>query len=160
MNRIGDLKKKKKELEYNKKQLEAQIEKVMTEIEILNCQRFYLNAFGYIANIPNYFDDNTIKRLQDVGNYFETIEEAEKEVEKRELLKEVEDFRKECNNGWEPDWYNIEQKYYIATYKGEVSVYNKLGANGFAKFGYFKHFIDAEKAIELFGDRILTLYVD
>lgn len=75
-------------------------------------------------------------------------------------MKEIEYFRKECNNGWEPDWYNNEQKYYIATYKGELSVYNKLGTDGFAKFGYFKRIRDAEKAIELFGDRILTLYVD
>ena len=162
MKRIEDLKKKKKELEYNKKQLEAQIKKVMTEIENLNSQRFYLNAFGYIANIPNYFDDNTIKRLQSARNYFETVEEAEKESKKRDLKNEIKEFARGRNGDWKPDWQNNMQcKYYLTIVNNQkMSVSANYFLNFIPEFWYFKNCSDAQKAIELFGDRILELYVD
>lgn len=71
MSNIEGLRKKQKELEFNKLQLEEQIKRVTKEIEILKSQRFYLNTLGYIANIPNYFDENTVGRLKWLGNYFE-----------------------------------------------------------------------------------------
>lgn len=161
MNKIEDLKRKQKELEYNKKQLEAQIESVTAEIEILKSQRFYLNAFGYISNIPNYFDENTVGRMIWIGNYFETVEEAEKEVKKRELKKEIEEFRNERNGNWQPDWLNnLENKYYLTIVNGQkMSVSSSYYLNIFPKFGYFKESSDAHRAIEIFGDKIMELYL-
>lgn len=160
MNRIEELKAQAKELEFNKRQTEKRLEEINEKINELKNYRYYLNAYGGITTVPKFFNEKSVKRMKQQGNFFETVEEAEKESKKRDLMSEIEEFRKERNDGWEPDWYNNEPKYYIATYKGELSVYYKLGANGFEKFGYFKRIRDAEKAIELFGDRILTLYVD
>lgn len=162
MEKIEDLKRKAKELEYNKKQLETQIQKITEEIELLKSQRYYLNAFEYIANIPSYFDEPTVKRMKGNGNYFETIEEAEKEIKKRELKRAIEEYRNECNGSWKPDWKNEnEAKYSLRTERDEsVTFFASYYSNHHPEFGYFKRIVDVEKAIELFGDRILKLYVD
>lgn len=160
MNNIEDLRKKQKELEFNKLQLEEQIKRVTKEIEILKSQRFYLNTLGYIANVPNYFDENTVGRLKWLGNYFETVEEAEKEIKKRELQKEIEEFRNERNGDWQPDWLNnFENKYYLTIVNGQkMSVSSSYYLNIFPEFGYFKESSDAHRVIEIFGDKIMELY--
>lgn len=161
MEKIEDLKRKAKELEYNKKQLETQIQKITEEIELLKSQRYYLNAFEYIANIPSCFDEPTVKRMKDNGNYFETIEEAEKEIKKRELKRAVEEFRNECNGDWQPNWKDeLEEKWSIMVKQNNrVEPFLNYFSNHYPKFGYFKRHTDSEKAIKLFGDRILELYV-
>ena len=162
MEKIENLKRKVKELEYNKKQLETQIQKITEEIELLKSQRYYLNAFEYISNIPSYFDEPTVSRMKELGNYFETVEEAEKEIKKRELKREIEEFRNECNGDWQPDWLNnFEDKYYLTIVNGQkMSVSSSYYLNIFPRFGYFKESSDAHRVIEIFGDRILELYVD
>lgn len=161
MEKIENLKRKVKELEYNKKQLETQIQKITEEIELLKSQRYYLNAFEYISNIPSYFDEPTVSRMKELGNYFETVEEAEKEIKKRELKREIEEFRKERNGNWQPDWLNnFENKYYLTIVNGQkMSVSSSYYLNIFPRFGYFKESLDAHRVIEIFGDRILELYV-
>lgn len=162
MSNIEGLRKKQKELEFNKLQLEEQIKRVTKEIEILKSQRFYLNTLGYIANIPNYFDENTVGRLKWLGNYFETVEEAEKELEKRDLMCEIEEFRNERNDGWSPNWeHEHEGKYSLfVERKGvkRVGVFVSYYSNHIPIFGYFKNRSDAQRAVEIFGERILKLY--
>lgn len=149
-------------MEFNKLQLEEQIKRVTKEIEILKSQRFYLNTLGYIANIPNYFDENTVGRLKWLGNYFETVEEAEKELEKRDLMCEIEEFRNERNDGWSPNWeHEHEGKYSVfVERKGvkRVGVFVSYYSNHIPIFGYFKNRSDAQRAVEIFGERILKLY--
>ena len=162
MSNIEGLRKKQKELEFNKLQLEEQIKRVTKEIEILKSQRFHLNTLGYIANIPNYFDENTVGRLKWLGNYFETVEEAEKELEKRDLMCEIEEFRNERNDGWSPNWeHEHEGKYSLfVERKGvkRVGVFVSYYSNHIPIFGYFKNRSDAQRAVEIFGERILKLY--
>ena len=126
----------------------------------MKSQRFYLNTLGYIANIPSYFDENTIGRLKWLGNYFETVEEAEKEIEKRELQKEIEEFRKERNGNWQPDWLNnFENKYYLTIVNGQkMSVSSSHYLNIFPEFGYFKEASDARCVIGIFENKIMELY--
>lgn len=96
-----------------------------------------------------------------LGNYFETIEEAEKEIKKRELQKEIEEFRNERNGNWQPDWLNnFENKYYLTIVNGQkMSVSSSYYLNIFPEFGYFKESSDAHRAIEIFGDKIMELYL-
>jgi hypothetical protein len=160
MSNIEDLKRKQKELEYNKLQLEEQIKRVTKEIEILKSQRFYLNTLGYIANIPNCFDENTVGRLKWLGNYFETVEEAEKEIKKRELQKEIEEFRNERNGYWKDDFEDSNPKHCIVLHNNKLTTLATFKISYFPEFGYFERLSDCERAIEIFGDRILELYVD
>lgn len=162
MEKIENLKRKAKELEHNKKQLETQIQKITEESEFLKSQRFYLNALGYIENIPNYSHENTVDRMRFIGNYFETVEEAEKESKKRDLKNEIREFAKGRNGDWKPDWQNNMQcKYYLTIVNEQkMSISANYYLNFIHEFCYFKNCSDAQKAIELFGDRILELYVD
>ena len=161
MEKIENLKRKAKELEYNKKQLETQIQKITEEIELLKSQRYYLNAFEYISNIPSYFDEPTVSRMKKIGNYFETVEEAEKEIKKRDLMVEIEEFRKERNGNWKPDWEDSnEPKYYLSRFRNQLSVTGTIINDYLPKFGYFKNYEDCNQAIWMFGARILELYAD
>lgn len=159
MERIEDLKRKAKELEYNKKHLENQLQKITEEIEILKSQRYYLNAFEYISNIPSYFDEPTVSRMKELGNYFETVEEAEKEIKKRELKREIEEFRNECNGYWKDDFEDSNPKHCIVLNNKKLTTLATFKISYFSEFGYFERLSDCERAIEIFGVRILELYV-
>ena len=91
------------------------------------------------------------------GNIFPTEEAALLEVKRRNLLTRFRAFRDECNRGlsvqdekWEIDYKDKKLK----------SLWLPNSINGFPTFGYFKNREDAERAIELFGQEIIELYVD
>lgn len=94
------------------------------------------------------------------GNAFQTKEEAELESKHRNLLTRFRAFRDECNGDWKPDWSNRDKKWDINyTEEGVRALWTNV-TNSFSTFGYFKNRDDAERAIELFGDEIIELYVD
>lgn len=96
------------------------------------------------------------------GNVFKTEEAAKLEAKRRNLLTRFRAFRDECNNGWKPDFSDDEEKYYLYYSILEECIdvgWIVLGCS-FNIFGYFKNQEDAERAIELFGDEIIELYVD
>lgn len=96
------------------------------------------------------------------GNVFPTEEAAELEAKRRYLLTRFRAFRDECNDGWKPDFSDDEEKYYLYYSILEECIdvgWIVLGCS-FNIFGYFKNQEDAERAIELFGDEIIELYVD
>lgn len=95
------------------------------------------------------------------GNIFTTKQAAELESKRRNLLTRFRAFRDECNDGWKPDWRKNEEKYYfyISSTNGEIGINDIYFYETFPLFGYFKNEQDAERAIELFGDEIIELYV-
>lgn len=107
-------------------------------------------------------DYNLDKEVFIAGNAFLTREAAELEAKRRNLLTRFRAFRDECNGDWKPDWRNyLENKHYI--YFGEnvnFKIYNSSSANEFSLFGYFKNKADTKRAIELFGDEIIELFVE
>lgn len=117
------------------------------------------------GNIDNEYwcdcleDDGRFK----IGNTFPTEKEAELESKRRNLLTRFRAFRDECNNGWKPDWTNVRQnKYYVfySQMNNHVWVSHQVLGNHFHIFGYFKNNEDAQRAIDLFGDEIIELFVD
>jgi hypothetical protein len=96
------------------------------------------------------------------GNIFPTGQAAELERKRRNLLTRFKAFRDECNDGWEPNFSNNKEKYYLFYSTAEDCikvVWIVLGCS-FNNFGYFKNKEDAERAVELFGDEIKALFVD
>ncbi len=97
------------------------------------------------------------------GNAFPTEEAAELESKRRNLLTRFRAFRDECNDGWKPDMADASHKKYCLFYsemKNSLYVsYIVLGTH-FHIFSYFKNEEDAQRAIELFGDEIIELYVE
>ena len=94
------------------------------------------------------------------GNVFKTRKEAERERYKRELLMRFNQFRDKCNGDWKPTIN--EKKYYIffnfEEQKFKIDWFCRIGI--FELLGTFKNKADAERAIELFGDEIIRLWVD
>lgn len=97
------------------------------------------------------------------GNIFKTEEAAKLEAKRRNLLTRFRAFRDECNGDWKADCTDVTQKKYYISYSeiknGLYVSYIVLG-NHLHTFSYFKNEQDAERAIELFGDEIIELYVD
>lgn len=94
------------------------------------------------------------------GNVFKTRKEAERERYKRELLIRFKQFRDKCNGDWKPTIN--EKKYYIffnfEEQKFKIDWFCRIGI--FELLGTFKNEADAERAVELFGDEIIRLWVD
>lgn len=93
------------------------------------------------------------------GNIFTTEQAAELEAKRRNLLTRFRAFRDECNGDWEPNWSDYDRKWSISKDNGLFDTWS-IGLDSFAIFGYFKNKEDCKKAIELFGDEIIELYVD
>ena len=96
------------------------------------------------------------------GNAFLTKEAAELEAKRRNLLTRFRSFRDECNGDWKADWKNHrDRKYFISFVEGvKLVIFNTGTVNQFCLFGYFKNGKDVERAIDLFGDEIIELFVD
>lgn len=106
------------------------------------------------------FPEDDSRFLQ--SNIFPTKEAAELESKRRNLLTRFRAFRDECNDGWKPDWNDINQDKYVIKLEEKKDFYIALfwTVNEFNLFGYFKNQKGAQRAIELFGDEIKELFVD
>lgn len=96
------------------------------------------------------------------GHIFKTEKEARLEAQRRNLLQRFKMFRDKCNDGWEPDWRShLDRKYYILCSVSNGIRVSYAGTNNhFCLFGYFKNEEDCKKALELFRDEIIELFVE
>lgn len=96
------------------------------------------------------------------GNVFPTKQEAELESKRRNLLTRFKAFRDECNGNWKINWKDVEQAKYIikSDNEGDLHIVTYWTVNEFHLFGYFKDYRDAQRAIELFGDEIIELFMN
>lgn len=94
----------------------------------------------------------------EMGGYFKTEEEAEQYLKERKLLFKLQQWAKEKNEGWVPDWSNDdEEKYYITYFKDKslgVSWEITWGMINFTKLPYFKTSEITQECIKLFENEI------
>ena len=92
------------------------------------------------------------------GSFFKTEEEAKQHLKERRLLFKLQQWAKEKNDGWKPDWSNDdEEKYYITYFEDEsieLSWEITWGMIIFSKLPYFKTHELVRECIERFGDEI------
>lgn len=95
------------------------------------------------------------------GNIFTTKQAAELESKRRNLLTRFRAFRDECNGDWKLNWNKNDAKYYLykSSTTGDILCNDIYFYETFSLFGYFKNEEDAERAIELFGDEIIELFM-
>ena len=98
------------------------------------------------------------------GNVFPTRQAAKLEAKRRNLLTRFRAFRDECNGDWKADFKNKtaknEAKWNISYYNGKLQAACTNTFNDFVVFGYFKKKRGALRAIKLFGNEIIELYVE
>ena len=155
-----------KELEHEIMKLETILANKKEKLERLKFihanRRYYLNWDGSIHEMTLTMNDTTKESGIKQGNVFKTIEDAEKERDRRALLYEFNQFKNERNDGWTPNWKDFNMsKYFVAAdsdgYLKSVSMY---GTDSFVQFGYFKNREDCQRAIEIFGEEIIDLFVE
>lgn len=123
---------------------------------------YYIQSNGDIFP-DDWYGTEADDRYFSQGNTFPTKEAAELESKRRNLLTRFRAFRDECNGDWKVDWTNVRQnKYYVfySQMNNHVWVSHQVLGNHFHIFGYFKNNEDAQRAIDLFGDEIIELFVD
>lgn len=152
-------------------ELEKQIQDLQKELELKKQKEsfkfpvgyhdtyYFLTAFGEIKEdfwIGSIRDEN--KSYQ--GNVFKTKQEAEKERDRRILLTRFRQFRDKCNGEWKP--FEYDNQFYLSfdTIVNVIKTNCSYTNNSFVLFGYFKNGDDCKRAIELFGDEIIRLWVD
>ena len=128
---IEDLEKQIQELQ---KDLEKQIQELQKELE------FEKNKYvvDYPFEVPDsywrlelsgvitkdWWSNNDFERqCYRQGNVFKTREEAERERDKRALLKRFRKFRDKCNGNWKPDFKDSSKDKYIIYYDYEFRAF-------------------------------------
>jgi len=95
------------------------------------------------------------------GNQFNSVEAAEKERDRRNLLARVNRFRDEKNDGWIPNWNRWQELKFCIYWSNETLIARPVDTMlGFNVFGYFKDREDCLEAIGRFGHEIYKLYVE
>ncbi len=172
MSRIEELEQQLTELEERKVALqeELKLEKLKTGIEYpslkINETYWIISNQGDVCR-SWWSRDNMDKARYEIGNFFYTEADAEKELDRRSLLMRFRQYRDKCNGDWKPDWksegngdecYNIDLTYHDG--KVELGTDWHRYFHPFCLFGYFKEQKDDERAIGLFGDEIKRLFVE
>ena len=111
--------------------------------------------------LKNRHNEELNERISSQGNMFNSIEEAEKERDRRNLLTRLNRFRDEKNDGWIPNWNRWQElKFCIFWSYGDLILKPCDTFLGFNVFGYFKNRDDCLEAIRIFGHEIKRLYVE
>lgn len=106
--------------------------------------------------------DNELEvKIFNQGNLFNSVEAAEKERDRRNLLARLNRFRDEKNDGWIPNWNRWQELKFCIYWSNETLIARPCDTFlGFNVFGYFKNRDDCLVAIGMFGNEIKRLYVD
>lgn len=163
---MNNLEEKIKEIEKQLEELKVQLTEEDKEDK---CKRkrfdydkyyWFVDTFGEVCDTPECYasEDNF---LFEIGNYFETEEQAENYKQKLLVEQELKDIAMELNKGEEIDWDNTNQdKYYIEySFYGDGIIYNfhsytKIQGTIYCLDINFKHV-----AIERVGKERLTKYL-
>lgn len=164
MSRVEELENAIKELENRRLELlkQLELEKLTQKIEIpFKTGNIYFTITGSGRVIGRNWTPDTYHAdtfLQ--GNTFYYEQEAEKERDRRILLTRFRQFRDKCNGDWKPK-FSMDSKsaYIISFYEGKLEPECAPRVEQFYLFGYFKNRTDCERAIELFSDEIIRLWV-
>lgn len=111
--------------------------------------------------LKNRHNEELNERISSQGNMFNSIEEAEKERDRRNLLARLNRFRDEKNDGWIPNWNRWQELKFCIFWSNDTLIARPCDTFlGFNVFGYFKNRDDCLEAIGRFGYEIYKLYVE
>ena len=120
-----------------------------------------LQIDGSIWQHTRSYNNELDEKIFNQGNQFNSVEAAEKERDRRNLLARVNRFRDEKNDGWIPNWNRWQQSKFCIYWISDTFTARPCDELlGFNVFGYFKNRDDCLEAIGRFGHEIKRLYVD
>lgn len=154
-----------KQIEELKKQIEAlpDDEKKIRTIPIEGENFFYINdelECESENNYPYWFDISQTKENSSIGNYFKSEEDARMVIKAMQLEQAIRIRRIELNDGWEPDWGNMNLKKYFIFYEDSKYIKNDIlpeytySVNNLPVFGYYKTYEIARQIIDEFKEEL------
>lgn len=157
---------KQRQIEHEIMELEDRLAHKKEQLEQLNRintnDRYFLDEGGGVRELIPPVNILAWEKVIRQGNTFKTVEDAEKERDRRALLHEFNQFKNERNDGWTPNWkdFNISKYFVAADSDGYLKSVSMYGTDSFVQFGYFKNREDCQRAIEIFGEEIIDLFVE
>lgn len=111
------------------------------------------------------FDRYPTKENSSIGNYFKSEEDAKMAIRAMQIEQAIRIRRIELNEGWEPDWDDIDEaKYHIMfknnIYSGDEFVNDTYGYNYLPVFGYYKSEEIVEQIVDEFNDDLLWYFTE
>lgn len=149
-DQINILRSKFLESEANKKLYEV---KVPEDIE----KYYYADEIGELYIVKDIISSRAYKEIYQRGIPFKTKEEAQQFDEERILLFKLHKWAEEHNEGWIPDWNEVNEKKHYITLEKEGGLFDMNYCRRyrqFTKLPYFKSREIAEQFIEEFGEEI------
>lgn len=165
MANLEELTKKAEEMEKQLTELKLEIKRTKNDWKSkyyynYNDKYFWIDDEGIVSESQWDNMDIDIKRFSQ-GNIFATEQEANLESNRRTLLAKFREFRDERNEGWKPDWTDThEVKWSVVLSAGKLEALSMYLNNCFDTFGHFKNREDCQRAIEIFGEEIIDLFVE
>ena len=138
--------------------LEEKVEKKPYEVEAPeNIGDYYtIDDWGEIYDFEGFTIEYAEHRYRS-GLAFKTVEEAKKYYKERELLFKLHKWAEEHNEGWTPDWKDLDEEKWVAMYDNKYEffeIYESRRYLKLLKIPYFKSEEIAEQFIEEFGEEI------
>lgn len=138
--------------------LESKAEKKPYEVEVPeDIEDYYtLDGYGKVYSLEG-FSMNYIRCQYERGLAFKTREEAEQFKKEQILLFKLHKWAEEHNEGWIPDWNEVNEKKHYITLEKEGGLFDMNYCRRyrqFTKLPYFKSREITEQFIEEFGDEI------
>jgi hypothetical protein len=116
---------------------------------------YTINARGELQSL-NFYPDFIREQIYKRGEAFEISDNAILYGKEKLLLKKMEDWAEEQNEGWYPIWENGDDKFYIIYFHNSesFSVCSDWNCSLFNKLPYFKSEELAREFIKEFGEEI------
>ena len=118
---------------------------------------YFINRGDKSITKTRFWDNSTTdKNYFEIGEYFNTEQEAEQYMKERKLLFKLQQWAKEKNDGWELDWSNYDNKYviYYNAKTGFLGINTYNWSNHISVLPTFKTRKIAQECIDLFGEEI------
>lgn len=131
------------------------------ECPIEDLQMFKVSTEG--VKTMNYSADSKEDKDQyRSGLVFKNKKFAKDFLKKQQLIFKINEWAKDANGDWKPDWETDSRKYqiYCNAAQDRIFVTYHSGSHSLSMLPYFKSFEVAKRCIELFGDEILEILCD
>lgn len=156
-----------KQLEELKKQIEAlpDDEKKIKTLPVEDEKFFFITedlSCDYEYNCIEMFNSYPVEKYSSIGNYFKSEEDARMVIKAMQLEQAIRIRRIELNDGWEPDWDDVnEYKYFIYTKANDEYDGLTIGSSysiHYPIFCYYKSQEIARQIIDEFKDDLLWYF--
>lgn len=128
------------------------------ECPIEDLQMFRVSTSG-VKTVEYSADSKEDQDQYRSGLIFKTKKLAEDFMKRQQLIFRINEWAKDANGDWKPDWETDSRKYQIFCNAAQdrIFVTYHSGSHSLSMLPYFKSFEIANKCIKIFGDEILEI---